>query len=229
MQGLGRLTASGGSWHQLLALALTTGACAVASMLVPGGLWRRTYIVYTIGLAGLAFLTLNVLINLSGWQKLEIFCTLAGIVLVVAGYIGRFTEAEDKPSESVDLALVLGGALATLPVLVAVVYQRFFGSGVSLPDEIAAITLTSILIITGVSWQVKSTTLFGGFGLFVYLCILVASLAYLRQASQGVYLVIGGAVIFSIGVLLSVYRDRLLQLPDKMAKHEGVFKIMNWR
>lgn len=71
--------------------------------------------------------------------------------------------------------------------------------------------------------------LFEGLSLFVYLCILIASLAYLRQASQGVYLAVGGAVIFLIGVLLSVYRDRLLQLADKMAKRESIFTIMNWR
>ena len=32
-----------------------------------------------------------------------------------------------------------------------------------------------------------------------------------------------------LGYLLKTDEDRLLQLPDKMARREGIFKIMNWR
>ena len=42
-------------------------------------------------------------------------------------------------------------------------------------------------------------------------------------------LAVGGAVIFAAGIALSVYRDKLLQLPDHIAKREGIFRILNWR
>jgi hypothetical protein len=40
---------------------------------------------------------------------------------------------------------------------------------------------------------------------------------------------IGGAVIFGTGILLSVYRDRLLTLPDQVKRREGIFKVLGWR
>jgi hypothetical protein len=45
----------------------------------------------------------------------------------------------------------------------------------------------------------------------------------------GVYLFSGGGVIFLAGLLLSIYRDRLLALPDQIAKREGLFRIIGWR
>jgi hypothetical protein len=35
--------------------------------------------------------------------------------------------------------------------------------------------------------------------------------------------------VFALGVALSVYREKLLELPEQMAKREGVFRILNWR
>ena len=32
-----------------------------------------------------------------------------------------------------------------------------------------------------------------------------------------------------VGLFLSVYRDRLLALPDKIKRREGLFKILSWR
>ena len=36
-------------------------------------------------------------------------------------------------------------------------------------------------------------------------------------------------VFFVTGLLLSIYRDRLLLLPDKIKRREGMFKVLNWR
>jgi hypothetical protein len=49
------------------------------------------------------------------------------------------------------------------------------------------------------------------------------------QLAVGVYLTIGGAVIFGAGVLLSIYRDRLLALPEQVRRREGVFRVLSWR
>lgn len=59
--------------------------------------------------------------------------------------------------------------------------------------------------------------------------MLVASLAYHPQVAIGVYLAAGGAAVFALGVALSMYRERLLELPERMANREGVFRILNWR
>jgi hypothetical protein len=40
---------------------------------------------------------------------------------------------------------------------------------------------------------------------------------------------IGGGLFFGIGLLLSVYRDRLLTLPERFKRREGVFRVLSWR
>ena len=40
---------------------------------------------------------------------------------------------------------------------------------------------------------------------------------------------VGGGVIFGTGVVLAVYRDRLLALPAKVRNREAVFRVLNWR
>jgi hypothetical protein len=47
--------------------------------------------------------------------------------------------------------------------------------------------------------------------------------------TAAVLLTIGGGVIFGTGLLLSIYRDRLLMLPDKIKRREGVFRVLSWR
>lgn len=36
-------------------------------------------------------------------------------------------------------------------------------------------------------------------------------------------------VIIGTGVLLSIYRDRLLTLPDRVRRREGMFRVLSWR
>jgi hypothetical protein len=76
---------------------------------------------------------------------------------------------------------------------------------------------------------VKSTTLIGGGVLLVYLAIMIGRLAYHPQVAVGVYLAIGGGLVFAGGIALSVYRDRLLALPERIAQRKGVFRIFDWR
>jgi hypothetical protein len=40
---------------------------------------------------------------------------------------------------------------------------------------------------------------------------------------------LGGGSIFLIGLLLSVYRDRLLALPQKIKQRQGIFQVLSWR
>jgi hypothetical protein len=42
-------------------------------------------------------------------------------------------------------------------------------------------------------------------------------------------MIAGGGALFGGAVLLSVYRDRLLALPDKVSRGEGVFAVLKWR
>jgi hypothetical protein len=80
-----------------------------------------------------------------------------------------------------------------------------------------------------VVWQIKSSTLFGGTSLALYLCVLVVSIVHHPQVAVGIYLTAGGGLLFVAGLLLAVYRDHLLALPDRVANRKGLFKVISWR
>jgi hypothetical protein len=44
-----------------------------------------------------------------------------------------------------------------------------------------------------------------------------------------IVLAVGGGTIFGFGLLLSIYRDRLLVLPEKIKRREGIFRVLGWR
>lgn len=229
MKGLGQLGSSSLDWLELCALILTTLASGFAIVLIPAKSgWRRWYTTATAGLSGVTAVTLNVLVDLNGWQKLEIFLVICGVILLAISYIGRFRESESRDDESVTMGLVLGSLLAVGPLFVAMCWHRW-DAGPSLWDELALLTVSVFMLVTGLSWQMKSPTLLGGTALVLYLVILVGSIAYRPQVEIGVYMMGGAALLFGIGVLASVYRDRLLELPDRIAKREGVFRVISWR
>ena len=85
------------------------------------------------------------------------------------------------------------------------------------------------MLVTGLSWKIKSTTLWSGSALAFYFIVLIISLIHRPQVAIGVYMAVGGAVVFAIGIVLSVYREKLLDIPDHIANRKGVFEILNWR
>jgi hypothetical protein len=214
----------------ILALALTIVAAVAATLLVPHGAWRRMYVTSTIALGGLMCLSLNLHIDLSGWQKLEIFSVVVGVLLIAISYVGRFRESDGEENEMVSVGLWLGSLMATVPLVVAVMYYWATGDPSTI-DQLALLTVTVLMVLTGYVWQVKSTTFLGGVSLVFYLFVFVVSLSLGldKQWIIGVYLTIGGGLIFALGVGLSMYRERLLQLPERISKREGVFRILNWR
>jgi hypothetical protein len=87
-----------------------------------------------------------------------------------------------------------------------------------------------LLLASGFMLRVRSTTLTGATLIGLYL---VSLLLYVRLPEQmrttAVYIMIGGGVFFGTGVLLSVYRDRLLTLPERVKRREGLFRVLTWR
>jgi hypothetical protein len=227
LQGLSRIATNSREPWSILALILTTLASLAAIGFAPSGMWRRWYATSTVAMTCLTFLTVSLWSQLSNWQKLEIFCTATGVLLVAVSYVGRFREDDSKENETVTWGLFLGSVLATMPLLVAVIHWHFFTTDVSLIDELALITITIAMLVTGFGWQIRSTTFFGGTVFGLYLLMLLVDLG--RHQAVGVYLAIAGGVVFLLGVLLSVYRERLLTLPEQIAKREGIFKVLEWR
>ncbi len=231
LQGLTKLATKSDLQMMLLAVVVVAVASLIAAILSPTATWRRVYVSWSIALACVAFLLINVLIDLTVWQKAEIFCVVLGIVLLVAGYIGRFLEGDREEGDGVTLALFLGSLLAPAALSIATLYYRFGAGEPSTIDELGLVGVTLLMLVTGLAWQLKAPTLIGGTVLAAYLLVLVGTLAIYPNVSRymGIFLAIGGGLLFAAGVALSVYRERLLALPERMKSREGVFQVLNWR
>jgi hypothetical protein len=119
--------------------------------------------------------------------------------------------------------------MASAPLWIAVLYHRYVQGDSPTFDDFALLAITVLMVVTGVGWKVKATTLFGGGFLTTYLIMLIISIAYHPQVAVGVYLAVGGVLIFGSGIVLSIYREKLLELPERFANREGVFRVINWR
>ena len=229
LQAASRLVTQSVELPLVIAIGLTTLAGLVAVALAPSATWRRIYATCTIVLGGLAFVLLNTWIELNVWEKAELFAVIVGLALLVASYIGRFRERDEENTDHITLGLWFGSVLPVVALFAATMYYRFEIHKVSLPDEMGLLLVAVMMLVTGYAWQLKSPVIVGGGALGLYLLVLIGMLAYFPNVAIGFYLAIGGGLLFGCGVALSIFRDRLVDLPRKISEREGVFQVLNWR
>jgi hypothetical protein len=225
----------GGDWARPLQLLFgllvtTTAVSALAAWLVAHRGWRRWYVIATLGQSLIGFLVLYKIIDLSPWQKLEIFCLVLGLLLLVVGHLGWYREQE-RHNDLVSLSLFLGSILVGLPLAAAVLYFRSRPTPVfHVLDELGLLLASILLFGSGFMFRIKSTTLVGGLLGAIYL-VSLALFIHLPEQLQtaALWIAAGGLALFGSGLLLSIYRDRLLALPDKIKRREGIFRVLTWR
>ena len=179
----------------------------------------------------LTLLAVQALSLLTPWQKAEVFAVAAGAVLLVLGHVGWHRERE-RENDLVSFGLGLGSLLVGAPLIIAVIYHRAVAEPpFSWPNELGLLVGGLALLASGFVLQIKSTTLTGASMLTVYVVtlLLVAYRAFERLQTAALWLAVGGALIFGIGLLLAVYRDRLLTLPERVKTRQGVFRVLGWR
>lgn len=229
LQGLARLLGTPENLAgTIVPLVITTAVGAVAAFVVGNSGWRRWYFTVCAILTFVIFQTLNAMLLLSSLQKLEILAVAVGLIGLGSSYVGMFRE-ESERSETVGFGLWIGSMLSVLPLLAAVIFHRFYGGGVSLFDELALLTISVLMLVTGLAFKVKSATFLGAGTLVAHLVLLIVSVGFIGQLAVGAYLAIGGAVLFVLGIALSIYRERLVRLPESIANREGIFKMIAWR
>ncbi len=221
---LGRSEWQSVDWEHSTVLGLTTVAGALATLLTRPGIQRWWHATGTVVLATLTFI--NILLPIDPWRKAEIFVVGAGLVMLIASYIAHFRDKSD--ADLVAIGRWLGSLAVSLTLLIAALTFRFT-TGPSLPDEIGLLTAMIFMLASGASLQFKAPTLLAAGAMTVYLAVVIVELAYSPQIAIGVYLAAGGLLVFFIGLVLSIYRERLLELPERLAKREGLFKIFNWK
>jgi len=213
----------------LVAILLTAAMSMAASMFSQSLMSRGWHRFASIMIASAILLAWIRSIHLADYQKLELVLEACGIAWLIAGFAGRLKETGETRQPGVTWALWLGSLLATLPVFYCALMHRLWSNAPSLGDELGLITVTVLMVAIGCVLQIRSTTSVGGAALGLYLAVLFGNLVYHPQIAVGVYLAAGGGIIFLTGVLLSIYRDRLLSLPSKIAQREGIFQLIDWR
>jgi hypothetical protein len=229
LKGLSLMAAARLAWRHFGEAGLVILATLAAAAVAPNRAWRRGFLAASAVSAVTAVVLLAALSRLTPWQRFEVLCVTLGTLLLVLGHIGRFRETPGRPEDLVDAALWIGGALVTLILAGTAFHRRFFAPPRSLPDELALVTFGLLMLSTGVAFRFKATTLYGGGALGGYLVVLLVSILRRPEVAMGAYLAAAGAALFLVGLALSIYRDRLLKLPDRIANHEGVFRILDWR
>ena len=202
----------------------------VACLLVQHSGWRRFYLVLAIGDALLVIACFHKMSLLTPWEKLEIFSIVLGLLLLVIGHIGWYRESE-RENDLVSFCLLIGALLMTMALIIAVLVHRFNIGQLSALNELGLILVGVGLLGTGIVCRLKTTTMIGAMALALHLLIVIIGLhKHLDQSwIVGVYLTAGGGLLFATGLVLSVYRDRLLALPEKIKRREGIFKVLSWR
>ncbi len=224
---LGRL--AGGQGRTLVLLpAMLAGLSLLAAALVPVQGLRRSYTVLAIIEGALALLVLQTRLNLTAVQNLEVFSVAAGLIVLISGHIGWYREQEKQDSGGVSFGLAAGSLLVGVPLFIAVLVHRL-GDTISLPDELGLLTASVLMFVTGIPLRIRATTLTGGSLLILHVAILLVFAGMRAQLALGVYLAAGGAMIFALGLLLSVYREKLLALPQRIRDKAGVFQVLAWR
>jgi hypothetical protein len=195
--------------------------------LVRDASWRRWYVVCTLGQAALTFLTLTVLSTLSPWQKLELYSVIVGVLMLVAGHIGWYRE-QDRENDLVSVALLVGSLLVGLPLALATIIDRSHDQFRVL-NELGFLAASVLLLTTGVFFRLKSTSITGAGLLTLYFATLLILLPWSRLNAVALFILVGGGILFVLGLVLSVFRERLLTLPERIKRREGIFRVLSWR
>lgn len=204
----------------LVIAALTVAIVKVAS-------WRRWYVVQVVAQGALTLLALHELSNLNGWQQVELFSVIVGLLLLAVGHFGWYRE-QDRESDLVSTSLFFGSLLAAVPLAIATWVDR--GQGHFLILNEAGFLFVSVLLLgSGLVFQLKSTTLVGSLSTTLYFGTLLLFVPWSRLDTVAILIIVGGSTLFGTGLVLAFFRDRLLTLPERIKNREGIFKVMNWR
>jgi hypothetical protein len=218
-------------WSLTATLATLVLFSLAAVVLVRDSGWRRWYVVAALLHGGLAVVVLALFSALTLGQKAELVAVILGMALLVIGHVGWYREQEQH-NDLVSVSLFLGSTLVAVALSVAVISWRYLNE-FHWVDELGLLAAGTLFFLTGVMCRLKTTTLTGALQLLLWFATLLIFLPWSEWQRQlglaAILLMVGGGTIFIVGLLLSVYRDRLLALPEQVRQRRGIFRVLSWR
>ena len=207
----------------------TAGLTALAAFVAANASQRRFLLLGAGAIVGMTGAGWVRLLHLEPAQAIKLGATAAGLILLAAGCRARVRERAGERDEGVGFLLVVGSVVAAGPALWNVLGNRWTGGRPVLFDEMLLVTALLPLIVVGCVARIRSATVLGVGGMAIYLLTLFANLVYRPELAVGIYLGVGGLMIFLIGIALSVWRDRILEIPGRIASRRGIFQVIDWR
>ena len=209
-----------------LAGTVTAGLAARATE------WRYAFRVAAGALMLAVVLVTNGLTTLTMLNRLELLSLAAGTTLLALGTVAWYRET-DRADGMATAGFSIGSLLTVIPLSIGLVVHRLSGTGFvgwGMFHEISVIVFGLLLLALGLLGRIRSTTIGGSTLLIVFIGSLV-TLIRLPNVLQSVsmMMMIGGATFFGTAVLLSIYRDHLLELPGKIRDGHGIFQVLKWR
>lgn len=206
---------------------LVIAGLSVAIVKVAG--WRRWYVVNVVAQGALTLLGLHQLINLTGWQQVELFSVIVGLLLLAVGHLGWYREqGRETDSDLVSTSLFFGSLLVAVPLAIATWVDRGHGQ-FRILNEAGFLFASVLLLGTGVVFRLKSTTVVGTLSTALYFVTLLMFIPWRSLDTIAILIIVGGSTLFGTGLVLAFFRDRLLTLPERIKNREGIFKVLNWR
>lgn len=160
-------------------------------------------------------------------QKLEIYRIVSGLLLLAASQVGDMREQEQE-SEMVSLGLMLGSILLGIPPALAPLIDRSRGAFLLL-NEMGFLGTAVLLLAIGLLFKIRATTITGAALCTLYFLALLFYVPWDRLNTLAIMIAVVGAVLFGVGLLLSVFREKLLALPQQVKNRKGVFRVLDWR
>ena len=216
----------------LLVITILLACTAIVSLLTKDPAWRTTFRALIVALVGTSLYVFDGWLEIDGWQRGELCSILGGVFLLGLGHLAWSREGEQR-DDAASVSLLLGSLLVAVPLAIGLLVYRF-GIAVDASwmqfHNIAAIVAGMILLGAGVCCKLRSTTISGAMLLGIYLLSLIALIDLPDQLqSISVMMMIGGGLFFATALLMSIYRDRIVSLPQRIREGEGVYRIMKWR
>ncbi len=220
-------------WDQLSILLLQLVMSVLAIVIVTETAWRRGLQVTAVVQLILASCLFVVLSEISFFHGVELVSMFVGLGLLISGHLGWKSEGETK-DHSITAQLSLGSLAVSVPWIVGLVLMRAglwdFDATWTTMHNLVVLLVGLSLLGSGLLCRIRSTTIWGTISLASYLLSLFFLLHLPRQLqSVSVMMMVGGGVFFVIAILLSVYRETLIHLPQRFKEGEGVFEVLKWR
>lgn len=177
----------------------------------------------------LAGILLVMLMDLSLWRKMELATIGLGLIMTVSAFRAWSQETTShRRQDSVSPLFLLGTLLICVPLALVVMANR--SSGLFLVMDEAAMLIFGLLLLgAGCICQLRIPAIAGAVLTVLYLVGLLIFVPWGQLGTAALILAGGGAGLFLLGLALSIFRDRLLALPQKVKDRKGIFQVLGWR